>query len=234
MPLTLYANGSGGLLERLAATGADVIGVDWTTDMADARARIPANVSVQGNVDPAILFASKVRGRGKGGGSGREAADARQGVGWGRGCGAVACGAAASRSSGAQLAWSQGLQGRVRERLVVQMEEWGRMGGLDTVEPACTQFWGMGLCHAVLGLCDRGPRACWAHVGSTTAISCSKGWAPIQVHQHGRVQGAPARQVTELRWVAVAFQRVVDASNAEGLPARTQEHANLITPTTTL
>lgn len=59
VPLTLYANGSGGLLERLAATGADVIGVDWTTDMADARARIPANVSVQGNVDPAILFASK-------------------------------------------------------------------------------------------------------------------------------------------------------------------------------
>ncbi len=65
VPLTLYANGSGGLLERLATTGADVIGVDWTTDMADARRRIPANQSVQGNVDPAILFASHVSaGRG--------------------------------------------------------------------------------------------------------------------------------------------------------------------------
>eukprot|EP00198_Chlamydomonas_reinhardtii_P012301 XP_001701638.1 uroporphyrinogen decarboxylase [Chlamydomonas reinhardtii] len=58
VPLTLYANGSGGLLERLATTGADVIGVDWTTDMADARRRIPSTQSVQGNVDPAILFAS--------------------------------------------------------------------------------------------------------------------------------------------------------------------------------
>ncbi|KXZ46179.1 hypothetical protein GPECTOR_46g248 [Gonium pectorale] len=39
VPLMLYANGSGGLLERLATTGADVIGVDWTTDMADDGAR---------------------------------------------------------------------------------------------------------------------------------------------------------------------------------------------------
>jgi hypothetical protein len=61
VPLTLYANGSGGLLERLAATGVDVVGVDWTTDMADARRRIDSNVSLQGNVDPAILFASQVR-----------------------------------------------------------------------------------------------------------------------------------------------------------------------------
>ncbi|KAG2499687.1 hypothetical protein HYH03_002622 [Edaphochlamys debaryana] len=59
VPLTLYANGSGGLLERLSTCGADVVGVDWTTDMADARRRIAPNVSVQGNVDPAILFASQ-------------------------------------------------------------------------------------------------------------------------------------------------------------------------------
>jgi uroporphyrinogen decarboxylase len=39
-PLTVYANGSGGLLERLGATGADVVGLDWTTDMADARQRL--------------------------------------------------------------------------------------------------------------------------------------------------------------------------------------------------
>lgn len=41
-PLTLYANGSGGLLERLGATGADVVGLDWTVDMADARKRLGA------------------------------------------------------------------------------------------------------------------------------------------------------------------------------------------------
>ena len=46
-PLTLYANGSGGLLERMAGTGADVIGLDWTVDMADARRRLGANQAVQ-------------------------------------------------------------------------------------------------------------------------------------------------------------------------------------------
>mmetsp|Transcript_4271 Transcript_4271/g.12046 ORF Transcript_4271/g.12046 Transcript_4271/m.12046 type:complete len:387 (+) Transcript_4271:110-1270(+) len=57
-PLTLYANGSGGLLERMATTGVDTIGLDWTIDMADARTRLGPELSVQGNVDPAVLFAS--------------------------------------------------------------------------------------------------------------------------------------------------------------------------------
>lgn len=47
VPITVYANGSGGLLERLGSTGADVIGLDWTVDMADARKRLGPNVSVQ-------------------------------------------------------------------------------------------------------------------------------------------------------------------------------------------
>lgn len=46
VPITLYANGSGGLLERMGKTGADVIGLDWTVDMADARRRL-GDVSVQ-------------------------------------------------------------------------------------------------------------------------------------------------------------------------------------------
>ncbi|PRW57352.1 uroporphyrinogen decarboxylase [Chlorella sorokiniana] len=58
-PLTLYANGSGGLLERMAGTGADVIGLDWTVDMADARRRLGPNQAVQGNVDPVVLFGSE-------------------------------------------------------------------------------------------------------------------------------------------------------------------------------
>ncbi|MEW5307141.1 MAG: hypothetical protein WDW36_009555 [Sanguina aurantia] len=58
-PLTVYANGSGGLLERLKGTGADVVGLDWTVDMADARRRLGNDVSLQGNVDPTILFASE-------------------------------------------------------------------------------------------------------------------------------------------------------------------------------
>lgn len=58
-PLTLYANGSGGLLERLAATGVDVVGLDWTVDMADARRRLGPDVAVQGNIDPVVLFGTE-------------------------------------------------------------------------------------------------------------------------------------------------------------------------------
>ena len=51
VPITVYANGSGGLLERLGSTGADVVGLDWTVDMADARTRLGPAVSVQACVD---------------------------------------------------------------------------------------------------------------------------------------------------------------------------------------
>jgi uroporphyrinogen decarboxylase len=70
VPLMLYANGSGGLIERMAVTGADVIGLDWTVDMADARIRIAAACrsagvekvpAVQGNLDPVVLFAPDPR-----------------------------------------------------------------------------------------------------------------------------------------------------------------------------
>eukprot|EP00210_Caulerpa_lentillifera_P007746 g7392.t1 len=56
VPLTLYANGSGGLLERMSETGVDVIGLDWTVDMRDARKRLGESIPVQGNVDPCVLF----------------------------------------------------------------------------------------------------------------------------------------------------------------------------------
>ena len=56
MPIVLYANGSGGLLERMGKTGVDAVGLDWSVDMADARRRL-GKISVQGNVDPTVLFA---------------------------------------------------------------------------------------------------------------------------------------------------------------------------------
>jgi uroporphyrinogen decarboxylase len=59
VPLTLYSNGSGGLLERMGKTGADIIGLDWSVDIGDARQRLGNKISVQGNVDPITLFASK-------------------------------------------------------------------------------------------------------------------------------------------------------------------------------
>ena len=47
------------MLERMGQTGADVIGLDWTVDMADARRRLGADQPVQGNVDPVVLFGSE-------------------------------------------------------------------------------------------------------------------------------------------------------------------------------
>ncbi|MDP5018947.1 MAG: uroporphyrinogen decarboxylase, partial [Dolichospermum sp.] len=58
-PLILLVTGSAGLLERMPASGADIITVDWAVDMADARARLGKHVKVQGNLDPGVLFGSK-------------------------------------------------------------------------------------------------------------------------------------------------------------------------------
>ncbi|KAI5662385.1 hypothetical protein M9H77_21708 [Catharanthus roseus] len=55
-PLVLYINGNGGLLERMKSTGVDVIGLDWTIDIEDGRKRLGRDISIQGNVDPALLF----------------------------------------------------------------------------------------------------------------------------------------------------------------------------------
>jgi uroporphyrinogen-III decarboxylase len=91
VPLIFHANGGTGKLERIAAEcKADVIGLDWATDMAEARrifgaghievclslcltpARILTRISgrvgtagpdvtLQGNVDPMILFGSEAQ-----------------------------------------------------------------------------------------------------------------------------------------------------------------------------
>ncbi|HIK55050.1 MAG TPA: uroporphyrinogen decarboxylase [Synechococcales cyanobacterium M55_K2018_004] len=55
-PLILYINGSAGLLERMAQSGVDIVSVDWTVDMAEARRRLGPQVGVQGNIDPCVLF----------------------------------------------------------------------------------------------------------------------------------------------------------------------------------
>ena len=57
-PLILYISGSAGVLERMGASGVDIISLDWTVDMADGLARLPAHLGVQGNVDPGLLYGS--------------------------------------------------------------------------------------------------------------------------------------------------------------------------------
>jgi uroporphyrinogen decarboxylase len=58
-PVIAFCPGSGWALEEIAASsGADVIGVDWQTDAADARRRLAAaQVALQGNLDPCWLYA---------------------------------------------------------------------------------------------------------------------------------------------------------------------------------
>ena len=45
------------LLERQRDAGGDVIGLDWRTDLPEARKRLGPGVAIQGNLDPAVLFA---------------------------------------------------------------------------------------------------------------------------------------------------------------------------------
>jgi len=54
----LFTKGGGPWLEAMADTGCDALGVDWTTDLAEARARVGDRVALQGNLDPAVLYAS--------------------------------------------------------------------------------------------------------------------------------------------------------------------------------
>jgi uroporphyrinogen decarboxylase len=58
-PVIAFAPGAGWALEEIAdATKADVIGVDWQTDAADARRRLATRrVALQGNLDPTWLYA---------------------------------------------------------------------------------------------------------------------------------------------------------------------------------
>lgn len=60
VPVIAFAPGAGWALEEIAiTTGADVVGIDWQTDAADARRRLASlPVAVQGNLDPCWLFAA--------------------------------------------------------------------------------------------------------------------------------------------------------------------------------
>ncbi|VEJ15692.1 uroporphyrinogen decarboxylase [Pasteurella multocida subsp. septica] len=48
-------------LEAMAETGCDALGVDWTVNLAQAKARVGHKVALQGNMDPSVLYASPAR-----------------------------------------------------------------------------------------------------------------------------------------------------------------------------
>jgi len=61
IPVILYTKGGGQWLEAMAESGCDALGVDWTVDLTDARARTHDGVALQGNMDPSVLYASPQR-----------------------------------------------------------------------------------------------------------------------------------------------------------------------------
>lgn len=61
IPVILFTKGGGAALEAMAATGCDALGIDWTTNLREARARVGAQVALQGNMDPAVLYANPAR-----------------------------------------------------------------------------------------------------------------------------------------------------------------------------
>jgi uroporphyrinogen decarboxylase len=57
IPIIYYINGIGSHLSAAATTGADVLGVDWRVTLSEVRRKLGEQTAVQGNLDPAVLFA---------------------------------------------------------------------------------------------------------------------------------------------------------------------------------
>jgi len=56
VPIIYFANNGATLLELALQSGADVLGLDWRIEIADAVKRVNGAVSLQGNMDPCALF----------------------------------------------------------------------------------------------------------------------------------------------------------------------------------
>jgi uroporphyrinogen decarboxylase len=70
IPRLVFTKGGGLWLEQMAALDCEVLGLDWTVDLARARAQVggaasmaadPRAKALQGNIDPTVLFAPPER-----------------------------------------------------------------------------------------------------------------------------------------------------------------------------
>ena len=61
VPIVMFTKNGGQWLSRMAESGADALGVDWTTELADARVQVRDKVALQGNMDPCVLYSSPER-----------------------------------------------------------------------------------------------------------------------------------------------------------------------------
>ena len=60
-PVIVFAKGVHTSFDSLSCCGADVIGLDWSVNIGDVRARIGDTVALQGNMDPTVLYATPER-----------------------------------------------------------------------------------------------------------------------------------------------------------------------------
>ncbi len=58
VPVILFSKGVGDLVNEIADSGCDAIGLDWMQDIAQVRSCVGNKVALQGNLDPAVLYAS--------------------------------------------------------------------------------------------------------------------------------------------------------------------------------
>ena len=58
IPVTLFTKGGSAWLEKIAASGCDGIGLDWTIELGEAERRVGQQVALQGNLDPSVLYAT--------------------------------------------------------------------------------------------------------------------------------------------------------------------------------
>lgn len=61
VPVILFTKGGGQWIDAIAASGCDAVGLDWTTDLGQARRQTGGRIALQGNMDPAVLRASPAR-----------------------------------------------------------------------------------------------------------------------------------------------------------------------------
>lgn len=58
IPVIAFTKGGGVWLDSIADIGCDAVGLDWTMDIGMARQKVGHKVALQGNIDPAVLFAT--------------------------------------------------------------------------------------------------------------------------------------------------------------------------------
>ena len=61
VPVIMFTKGGGQWLDAMADSGADALGLDWTTSLTSARKQVGDKVALQGNMDPSVLYAKPDR-----------------------------------------------------------------------------------------------------------------------------------------------------------------------------